>query len=896
MTALHLTFLTCTHTDIVYVAALGHLWGPNAERGVFMTRDGGVNWLHVLSIDNDTGAVDLAMDPANPKVLYAAAYQRRRSSFGFNGGGPGGGIYKTVDGGRTWNKLTRGLPEGDNGRIGLSIYRKNPDIVYAIVENREGGVFRSEDKGETWTRMNSVNPRPMYYSQIRVDPNDEKRIYVLGTNIHVSDDGGKTFRDTGSRGVHLDHHAFWINPNNSRHLLTGTDGGIWLSRDRSDSWEHLNNYPIGQFYHVSVDMRQPYWIYGGMQDNASWGGPSAVRNRIGIRNDDWIQMLACDGMYILPDPNDPDTLYTNCQNGRIVRYDRKTGERKAVMPQPEDEETRLRWNWTSPIVISPHNSNTVFTAGNQVFKSTDRGHSWIAISRDLTSGTDRDELELMGVKIKDVSLSRNDGISSFGSVTVLNESALREGLIYAGTDDGKVHVTRDGGKNWEDVTSRIPGVPEMLYVSRLTPSGYDEGVVYATFDGHRSDDFESYVRMSSDYGQTWRSITSNLPIGSVYTIKEDIKNANLLYLGTEFGLFVSMDRGERWSRWASVPTVAVYDLVIHPRENDLVLATHGRSFLVIDDISPLQQLSDMVLASHGHLFDSRPGIQFIPNEDAWFVGGRQFSAPNPEPGAYLNYYLKSDLEKPVEISVADSAGTMVRELTGAHTAGFHRIVWDLRTDPVDEMGTGFYGNLDFTNSGPFVLPGEYGVTLQAGEDKINGTVKVLGDPLVDISDKDRKTRFATLVLVTGMQSTARKAGDAISKAADQLDEIEELLKEYPEAPEIVKKTLEGTKKEVIEVRAKLIGAGRGGRRGGAGGQPQPVQRRINSLKGELIGSQSLPTAIQSTRAQQYLGRLNELVAEVNKVQETTMPTLYKQLADYKIWPTKGEKIDPVVPR
>ena len=594
-----------------------------------MTRDGGQSWQHVLAIDENTGVVDIAIDPANPKILYAGAYSRRRSAFGFNGGGANGGIYKTVDGGRNWNRLEQGLPEGDNGRIGLSIYRKNPDIVYAIVENENGGVFRSEDKGESWSRFNSLNPRPMYYSQIRVDPSDERRIYVLGTQLHVSDDGGRTFRDDGARGVHLDNHAFWINPHSPRHIMTGNDGGIWVSRDRSDTWEHLNNYPIGQFYHVSVDMQQPYWIYGGMQDNATWGGPSAVRDRVGIRNDDWIQMLACDGMYVLVDPNDNDTIYTNCQSGRIVRYDRKTGERKAIMPALDDRDERLRFNWTTPIVISPYDSNTLFTAGNIVFKSTDRGHSWNAISEDLTTQTDRDELELMGVLGKDISRSRNDGISFYGNVTALNQSVLSEGLIYAGTDDGNVHVTRDGGKSWTDVTDRISGVPSMLYVSRLTPSAFDEGTVYATFDGHRSDNFEPYVRVSTDYGQSWNSITSNLPRGSVYTIKEDTQKANVLYLGTEFGLFVSIDRGSQWTRWSSVPTVAVYELVIHPREHDLVLGTHGRSFLVIDDVSPLREFNDMVLASRSHVFETRAGIQFIPDEDAWFVGGASIPVPIP---------------------------------------------------------------------------------------------------------------------------------------------------------------------------------------------------------------------------------------------------------------------------
>ncbi len=879
-------------SDIVYVAALGRLWGPNRERGVYKTTDGGLNWQQVLTINEDAGACDIAMDPANPKTLYAAAYQRRRSPWGFNGGGPHGGIYKTVDGGRTWRKLTQGLPTGDTGRIGLDIYRGNPDIVYAIIENEKGGVFRSDDKGESWTRLNALNPRPMYYSQIRVDPTDEKRIYVLGTQLHVSDDGGKTFRDDGAPGVHLDHHALWIDPHNPRHLIDGNDGGIWVSRDRSASWEHLNNYPIGQFYHVSVDMQQPYWIYGGMQDNATWGGPSAVRDRVGIRNQDWIQMLACDGMYAVPDPTDHNTIYTNCQNGRIVRYDRATGERQAVMPQPSGDEASLRWNWTTPIVISPHDAKTLYTGANRVYKSADRGHTWTAVSPDLTTQTDRDELTLMGVAGKDIKLSKNDGMSSFGNITALAESPIRSGLIYAGTDDGNVHVTRNGGQNWENLTSRISGVPSKIYVSRLTPSAFDEGLVYLSFDGHRSDDFKPYVLMSADYGQTWRSLTANLPEGSVYTIKEDPKNRNLLYVGTEFGLFVSMNRNSGWTRWNSIPTVAVYDLVIHPRDNDLVLATHGRSFLVVDDISPFQQLSENILGSASHLFDMRPATQFIPNESAWFIGGREFTAPNPPLGAYINYYLGSPLKDPAKITITDSSGKTVRELEGPKEAGLHRVVWDLRTAPVAPSEPGFYGNVDFTNAGPFVLPGEYMVKFSAGTE-LTKPVRVLGDPQAKISDSDRKQRLEVLMTVTGMQSAANSAETALNKLKEQLDEITERLKSYPKAPESVKAAMDKATKEVNDLRTQLLGS-RDARREGGGDNP-PLQRRINGLKTELVGSQSLPTTIQSTRQREYLKELNDLVARVNSTLQTTMPDLYKLLTANGIWPKLGDPIKPVTP-
>jgi len=880
-------------TDIVYVAALGHLWGPNAERGVFMTSDGGVTWKNVLSLNGDTGAVDLAMDPLNPKTLYAAMYQRRRTGWGFNGGGPGSGIFKTTDGGRTWRKLTNGLPQTDIGRIGLDIYRKNPNIVMARVENREGGVFRSEDKGETWVKMNSLNPRPMYFSQIRIDPNDDKRIYVGGVQLHISDDGGKTFRDDGAPNVHLDHHAFWVDPLNSNHLIDGNDGGTWVSYDRAKSWEHLNNYAIGQFYSVAVDMQKPYFIYGGMQDNASWGGPSAVRRALGIMNEDWFQMLACDGMYAVVDPKDDNLIYTNCQNGRAIRYDRKTGERKAIMPQILPGEEPLRWNWTAPLVVSTHDSS-LYTGANKVFRSTDHGQTWTAISQDLTTRTDRDALTIMEVRGKDIAIAKNDGMSSFGNITALSESPRRQGVLYVGSDDGKIHVTRDGGRTWTDATARIPNVPKLIYVSRVTASAYEDGRVYASFDGHRSDDMNPYVYVSNDFGQTWTSIRSNLPMGSVYVIKEDPKNRDLVYLGTEFGLFASLNRGENWVRWPSLQTVAVYDLVIHPRDNDLILGTHGRSFQVFDDISPLQQMGASVLASDSRLFDIRPATQFIPNESSWFKGGRDFLGANPALGAYINYYLKAAVKEDVKITITDAAGKVVRELTGPKEAGLHRVLWDLRTTPAGPATIGFYFQTDISNLGAFVMPGEYRVKLSgAGPDQTKA-VRVEGDPLVQITDAERKSLYDTLVSLTAMQSTAGSIATAITNIDQSITQMTDTLKAYPNAPTAVKSAVENALKQIKDLRAKAIGGGGGGGGGGeGGGGNQPLRGRINSLKSEVVYSQSVPTAVQSRQAGEFVTELNGVVTQVNTWINTTLPGLYKQLADSSIHPTPGPPIKPI---
>jgi len=807
--------------NLVYVAALGRLWGPNQERGVFMTTDGGHTWDHVLRINDDTGVVELVMDPSDPDILYAGAYQRRRSVWGFNGGGPHGGMFKSEDGGRTWRQLTTGLPEGDIGRIGIDIYRSDPNIVYARVQADEGGIFRSEDKGETWTRMNSFNPRPMYFGQIRVDPNDDQRVYVPGVRLSASDDGFRTFVEEIAPEAHLDHHGMWINPRNSRHLIIANDGGVWVSRDRGARWEHLNNYPAGEFYSVTVDMQEPYHVLGGLQDNASWGGPSAVRSQQGIANEHWYQMLSCDGEAVAVDPFDQDFIYTNCQNGRIVRYHRPTGERKPIQPIPSEGEAPYRWNWTSPIVASIHAEGTVYTTGNMVFRSTDRGHSWTTISPDLTRQIDRDTLMLMGVRGADFTLSRNDGVQSFGNITAFDESPLRAGLLYAGTDDGRVHVTRDGGRNWTDLTDRIQGVPPMLQVSRLTPSAFEEGRVYATLDGHRSDDMRPFVLVSEDYGTTWRSISTGLPSsGSVYVIREDPKNPNLLYLGTEFALFASLDRGASWTRWGTFPTVAVYDLVIHPRENDLVVGTHGRSIVIFDDISPLQQLSPTTLASNVHLFEvGRPAIQFLPNEDGWFLGGRSFRAENPEFGAYLHYHLRSPAQD-VTLTISDASGTVVRRMSGPTEAGLHRVVWDLRGEPAGPVTRGLAGQLNHSQRGPFVIPGDYKVALSAGGPEQTTTVRVLGDPLITISDGARKRLYNLLVTLT----------DAQKSVASALERVDGIRDEERQAT----------------IRSEI----------------EAVQGRVNGLKSELIGSQSPPTVTQLDRMERVQEELRGLLPRV----------------------------------
>ena len=484
--------------DVVYVASMGHLWGPTGERGVFKTTDGGLTWTRALFVDEMTGATDLVMDPSNNKVLYAAMYQRQRSAWGYNGGGPGSGLYKSTDAGRTWIKLTAGIPAGPLGRIGLDVYRRNPDVVYATIQHeQESGLYRSDDAGAHWTKVSGTNPRPMYFSQVRIDPGDPHRIYVLGVRLLVSDDGGKTFAETRLSFVRpggdrprddLDLHALWIDPADSSHLIVGADAGVAASYDRGATWDYVDNLPIGQFYHVGYDMETPYHVYGGLQDNDVWVGPSAVRYRFGITNAEWTTLTIGDGFVALADPRDSRTVYGETQDGNIVRVDRETSERTTIKPQPARGEPALRWNWDAPLALSPHDPSTVFIGANRMFKSTDRGHSWTAISPDLTNRIDREALALMGLAGREIKLSKNDGVSAFSTLLAFAESPTRAGLYYAGADDGAVHVSRDGGKNWTKVSAKFPGLPPDAAVSRLAASAFDEGTAYATFNNHRVDD------------------------------------------------------------------------------------------------------------------------------------------------------------------------------------------------------------------------------------------------------------------------------------------------------------------------------------------------------------------------------------------------------------------------
>jgi photosystem II stability/assembly factor-like uncharacterized protein len=786
------------NSDIVYVAAVGHLFGPNPERGLYKTVDGGRTWTLGKAVDADTGFTDVAIDPSDSKTLYAASYQRRRVPWGFNGGGPGSALWKTTDAGKTWTKLEgHGLPSGLLGRIGLAVSASNPKVVYAQIEvgasagtggnvtaagkpfepsagrggapaaapaaggqaaaaapadPKRSGVWRSDDKGRTWRIVSNNNDRPMYYSQIRVDPTNPEVAYTMGAPFHKSVDGGRTFKVVAGI-AHSDHHAMWIDPRDPKHLVLGNDGGLDVSYDQGSTWEFVNTLPVGQFYAISADMQKPYWVCGGLQDNGSWCGPSAVRSTLGILNSQWFRIGGGDGFYTQQDPTDPNIIYVESQDGNAQRLDLRTGRTVSIRPRaagrprpqagaesqpgetpapvapagpgqaanivpPPPPGEQYRFFWNTPIALSPHNPRTIYVGANQLFRSPDRGDTYLG-SPDLTQNISRFERPIMGVPGDAPMASKHDGAGAFSSIVTISESPVQPGVIWVGTNDGNVQVTRDGGATWTNVVDRVPGAPKEAHVSRVEASRAAAGTCYVSFDNHRVDDMKPYVFVTRDFGVTWTSVVGNLPAwGNVNVIREDPRNPRLLFAGTEFGLFVSLNGGAEWKRFMNgLPVVRVDDLLVHPRENDLIVATHGRSLYIMDDITPLQQLTDTVTASDVHLFDVRPGVPWLTDVRlTQSVGGaKYFRGENPQQGTAVSYYLKTAPEGDVKVSISDASGRVLRTLDGTKQAGINRVVWNLRgtlaARPAAGAG-GAGGPAGFMV--PPVSPGTYLVKLSVG--------------------------------------------------------------------------------------------------------------------------------------------------------------------------------------
>jgi len=718
--------------DVAYVAALGHLWGANPERGVYKTTDGGKTWRHVLKVDAETGACDVVLDPSHPDTVYAALYARRRTPWSFRGNSEAGGIFRSDDGGKTWSELSQGLPPR-TGRIGLVVFAADPEVVFATVEsdwggagrepfdNRSpsGGLFRSSDRGATWERVSDLSFRPFYFSRVAVDPRDPKRVYLPGWDLAISDDGGRTFRRSGSPDVHVDFHALAVNPAEPAEILAGNDGGVYVSHDRSKTWAHLNNVAAGQFYRVAVDMSDPYRVAGGLQDNGSWIGPSETlyvtedEGKDGILSKDWETIGGGDGFTVAFDPTDPDLVYTTSQGGFLARSRLDTKLRKLIKPSPREGQERVRFNWNAPFLVSRHDPSVLYHAGNQVFKLTARGDYWFAISPDL-SRAEPGKIDAVG-----------SNAETYGTVVALAESPLRQGWLWVGTDDGRIHVTRDEGGGWAAVTPREVGG---LYVSSLAASAHEAETAYAVVDGHRSDVFRALVLMTRDLGRSWKEITGDLPpMEPVKVVREDPASPDVLYAGTEFGCYVTLDRGRRWVRLngESLPPAPVDDLVVHPRERDLVVATHGRSIWILDDASFLAQLTPAVLSRPIALLDPQPGRprQLAPRE--YGAGSGLFRAKNPPLGTAIHFWVRDGAGAPFSLAISDANDVELRKLEGLTRRGVNRVVWDLAADEKH-----VFPGPDQAEAGQklFVPAGEYKVTLTVGHDKAETTVRVLPAP------------------------------------------------------------------------------------------------------------------------------------------------------------------------
>jgi photosystem II stability/assembly factor-like uncharacterized protein len=932
------------NADIVYVAALGHLWGANPERGVYKTTDGGKTWSQVLKINDDTGVSDIAMDPQSPDILYAAAYQRRRTPFGFNGGGPDAAIYKTIDGGVTWKKLTKGLPYengGETGRIALDIYRKDPNIVYALVQHEKGGIYRSEDKGETWKKMSDTNPRPSYYSQVRVDPNNDLRIWSLGASMFYSEDGGKTFSTQRVTGIHGDFHAMWIDPADSNHLITGSDGGIHWSYDAGKTWDFVNTIAIGQFYEVSLDNEKPYHICGGLQDNASWCGPSMSLGREGIKNEDWTLMPGGDGFYAAIDNTEPWIVYTESQDGDLSRLDMRTSQMRLLKPEAKAGEAHYRFQWNSPVAISAHEHTTLYYGGNYLFKSVDRGDSWVRLGGDLTTGVDRNKLQIFGKTPDKNTLSRHDGVQEYPTITTLSESPLTPNVLWVGTDDGNVQVTRDGGKTWKNVASKAPGVPKGTYVSRVVASKTAEGAALVAFDGHRGDDYNVYIFATTDYGESWKAIRNGIPdsAGSVHVVREHPRNTNLLFAGTEFGLWASWDRGANWTALKNnFPTVPVDDIEIQARENDLVLATHGRAIWIFDDLTPIEKMDANVTASALTLFPPRTARTWHLQHRQWFAGQKVFIAKNPPYGAILNYYLKEAVppeapkkekddkdkkdaaedktksdapvkkEGNVKITVLDKDGKALRELDGPGAAGVNRTTWDLRSnapaEATPEQLEAAAAGFGFGPRGPLVEPGEYTIKIKAGDKEATQKLSVEEDPRIVLSEADRAARREAIDQLYAMAKTTNKDRRSIDGIQTALKTAREQWKKDAGKPNTTKipddivKSADDLQKKVDEVAAKFVRERQG--LGNAGPpfewKPDPLPNQVQELLGDLDGFAAAPGGQQKEKLAELTPLVNDASAQVRKIAEEDLPALNKKMNDAGIphivpaaSPARGER-------
>lgn len=869
-------------SDTVFVAAQGPLWNSGGDRGVYKTTDGGATWVRTLNVDEHTGANEILMNSDNPDIMIASTYQRQRHLWTMIDGGPGGGIHRSTDGGETWSKITSGLPGGDLGKIGLAASPSHPNIIYAVVEadTKGKGLYRSTNFGVTWEKRSSkTSGGPMYYNEITVDPNDPNRIYLVDTFLSRSEDGGKSFNRVPIKHKHVDSHVLWVNPDNSNHIREGNDGGLYESFDRGENWRHYRNIPIAQFYRINADNEFPFYnVYGGTQDNYSLEAPSRTVNTHGIVTSDWKITWNGDGFETAVDPVDSNIIYPQLQHGNIGRFDRTTGESVSIQPQPEKGENAYRWNWNSPVLVSHHDHKRLYFGSEFLFRSDDQGNSWRKISGDLSRNINRNELEIMGRVWSVDAIAKNSSTSKWGSLISVSESSLDENLIFVGTDDGLIQITENGGETWTK-TDKFKGVPDRSYVGRIETSSHDANVAYAAFDNHKMGDFKPYILKTTDKGKSWKLISNNLPErGMVHAIVEDHVDPNLVFIGTEYGVFVTQDGGDSWSQLkGGLPTISIRDLDIQARENDLTVASFGRGYYILDDYSPLRFKAADIGAEEATLFPIKDAWQYVPRRPMGFgrkgFSGEEFySADNHPSGAVFSYYLKDGLktkkairqasekkakkagednpypswedlraedneEKPALIfTIKDADGDVVRKITGPASKGFHRIEWDYKGPagtPITNDGDG--GGFGGPPTGYYQMPGEYSVSMAKRVDGVTTElsssqsfmVKDLFPGLFDTKDPEGLSAYWERIW--DLRRALQGAGRAMGEVNSRIGLIMKALDEMTDSTTAQQSQIRAIKARVVSLQTLMNGDRTIGRRGDP--VPMAISQRLNGVAG-----------------------------------------------------------------
>lgn len=909
------------NSDVVYVAAEGSAWGPGEERGLYKSIDGGTTWEKVLEISVNTGINNVVLDPVDPDIIYATAEQRRRTGFSKIGGGPESGLHISKDAGKTWKKVTNGLPQGHVGGMGIAISSIDRNVIYLIIEaqGKSGGFFRSANRGASFQKMSDHTASGQYYNEIYTDPVDVNTVYSVETISKVSRDGGKTWKSIGNKGRHVDDHALWVDPSDTKHFMIGTDGGVYESFDGGKNYVFKSNLPVTQFYRVAVDNSEPfYWIYGGTQDNNSFGGPNQNTTRKGVTAGEWKTTLGGDGFWQAIDPDDPNIVYSEYQYGNIYRYDKKSGESVSIKPQPKKEELTFRWNWDAPMLLSPHQGQTLYIAANKVFKSTDRGHSWETISEDLTRDEDRNQFKMMDKYWPSNAVVKDRSTSQWGTIVAMAESRVKEGLLYVGTDDGLVQVTEDGGANWFKV-SNFPEVPEYTYVSDIMPSRFDENVVFATFNNTKADDFKPYVLKSTDKGRTWTSIGANLPEnGNVHTIEQDFVNKDLLFVGTEFAFYFSIDGGLEWKKLSSgMPDVAVRDIAIQERENDLVIATFGRGFYILDDYSPLRELDNDFFEKEAFIFPISDALMYVQTGNRYGQGSMPYYGKNPEFGAVFTYYMKEtpktikgerlknekeqfkagekipqptveelrieerQLSAYLVFTIKDQSGNIIKEIFKKPSKGINRMVWNLQYTGFNHIeAKKFDPTANKNNWGYPVMPGKYSVSLDMVFD---GEKKALAGPVefnavvlnnATLPAEKRETLVAFQKQVSELIIVMNGAGQYMEELENKIATVRQTIHNTPGLPNELGTETKAMSEKLDDLVFQMDGVEAKASWEEIPPAIMPLSNRIQTIVWGMWSTTSEPTqsmidnyAIVVEDLPQILNQLKEMDAEMKVIEQ-----------------------------